>query len=534
MTTMKEMKIMGIPAVLLSLGMLLAGCTASFLEYNSNPYGVTDEVLASGGVEEKLANDCGVLAAIVIPLQENLFQNAISLGCESLSGYMGQTQHEDFGCYNYNLGFIEYPFTDEQSLPRVINQYNSLTLDTNADRENVFFAWGTILKVAIMHRISDMYGPVPYDFTGTEAQKPYQTQEQAYRNMIEDLTWASETLAGATLSTSEKNAWTTHDDVYSGDTGKWVKFANSLKLRLAVRVSGQLPQEAETWAEEALQAGVIESNADNAMKPTADNPFYKMSRNWGDTRCGADIISYMNAFEDPRREAYFETTSRGGSELYVGLRSGVNLPSKETLAADGLYSLPKVEMDDPVVWMTAAEVAFLKAEGALKQWNMGGDAETFYNEGIALSMSMHGVEMGDYLSRTGTRGAFTDSKFPAFNDPVFSSSVTVRWSDSDEDHLGQIITQKYIAMFPYGSPEAWAEWRRTGYPNLLPAIDYNHDVTNIGRDASGADIHGYRRYPMPPVEYDVNGTYTNAIVAEDLGGNDSPNTDVWWARKDDK
>lgn len=527
---MKEMKTIKISVLALLLS-AMTGCTVNFLEYNSDPYGVSDKVLASGGVEEKLANDCGVLSGIVIPLQENLFQYAMSLGCESLSGYMGQTKFEDFGCYNYNIGFIEYPFTDQQSLPRVISQYNSLSLDTNADKTNVFYAWGTILKVAIMHRISDMYGPVPYNFSGTAAQKPYQTQEQAYRAMIEDLTWAAATLASASLTNMERTAWTTQDDVYSGDLDKWVKFANSLKLRLAVRVSAQLPEEARNWAEQAVKGGVMQSNSDNAMKPASDNPFYKMSCNWGDTRCGADIISYMNAYGDPRREAYFETTSRGGSESWFGLRSGVSLPSKEILAESGMYSLPKVKVSDPVVWMTASEVAFLMAEGALKQWNMGGTAESFYNEGIALSMAMHGVHAGDYLSCTQTRGAFADSKFPQFNDMSFTSSVTVKWSDDPEMNLAQIITQKYIAMFPYGSAEAWAEWRRTGYPNLLPAIDYNHDVTNISRDASGSDIHGYRRYPLPPVEYDVNGTYAGAIAVEDLGGADNPNTDVWWARK---
>ena len=68
-------------------GMAVAGCTDNFEEYNSDPYGVTDEVLASGGIAEQVANDCGVLAGIVIPLQENLYQQSISLGCETLSGY---------------------------------------------------------------------------------------------------------------------------------------------------------------------------------------------------------------------------------------------------------------------------------------------------------------------------------------------------------------------------------------------------------------------------------------------------------------
>ena len=511
-------------------GIIVSGCTTNFEEYNRDPYGVTDEVLASGGIAEKIANNCGVLTGIVIPLQENLYQQSISLGCETLSGYMGQTKFGDFGQFRYNTGFIEYPFTDNESLVKVIKQYNALALETNADRENAFYAWGTVLKVAILHRLTDMYGPIPYEFAGTEAQKPYQTQEYIYRKMIEELTWASQTLSSAVLTSVERTAWTTQDDVYAGDLGKWARFANSLKLRLAVRTSGRLPEESKTWAEEAVKAGVIENNADNAAKPTSDNPFYKMSVNWGDTRCGADIIAYMNAYQDPRREAYFKTTSRGGDEMWFGLRSGVNLPSKETLAADGMYSVPVVEMDDPVVWMTAAEVAFLRAEGALKGWNMGGEARSFYEDGIALSMSMHGVSVGEYLSCTKTRGAFTDSRLPQCNDNTFSSAVTVAWGDTPEKNLAQIITQKYIAMYPYGSAEAWAEWRRTGYPNLLPAIDYNHDIKNISRDSDGADIYGYRRYPLPPVEYDVNSANVTAIVAADLNGADNPGTDVWWAR----
>lgn len=518
---------------LFTVCMLTNGCTTNFEEYNSNPYGVSDEILASGGEAEKMASDCEVLAGIVIPLQENLYQNAISLGCETLSGYMAQTKHTDIGKYNYNQGFIDYPFNDEQSLAKVIKQYNSLALSSNASHDNVFYAWGTVLKVAIMHRLTDMYGPIPYEFAGTEAQKPYQKQEYIYRKMIEELTWASQTLRTASLSNVEKNAWITQDDIYDGDLSKWVKYTNSLKLRLAMRTSGQLPNEARVWAEEAVKAGVIEANTDNALKPTTDNPFYKMSNNWGDTRCGADLIAYMNAFKDPRLPIYFEKTKRGGAYAYFGLRAGVEVPAKEDLVNDtrGLYSSPKVKMTDPIVWMTAAEVAFLKAEGALKNWNMGNTPEALYKMGIELSMNMYQVQPGNYLEQTGTRGTFIDTEYPRFNNADFSSSITVKWSTEKKHQLGQIITQKYIAMFPYGSAEAWAEWRRTGYPNLLPAIDYNLDVNNIQRDKDGADIRGYRRYPLPPSEYSGNNGYVVKAIADDLEGKDSPNTNVWWARK---
>lgn len=74
---------------------------------------------------------------------------------------MAQTKHVDLGKYNYNAGFINYPFDDEQSLPKVIKQYNAISLAANASHENVFYAWGTILKVAIMHRLTDMLRSYP-------------------------------------------------------------------------------------------------------------------------------------------------------------------------------------------------------------------------------------------------------------------------------------------------------------------------------------------------------------------------------------
>lgn len=512
---------------------LFVSCTTNFEEYNKNPYGVTDDVLASGGVIEKISNNCGVLTGLVIPLQENLFQNAMSLGCEVFSGYMGQTKHIDLGKYNYNNSFIEYPFRDNQSLAKVIEQYNSLSLDTKASHENAFYAWGTVLKVAILHRLTDMYGPIPYEFSGNEAQKPYQNQEQIYRKMIEELTWASNTLQMASLRTIEFKAWSIQDDIYKGDTKKWALFANSLKLRLAIRVSNKLPQEAQKWAEEAVANGIIENNSENAVKSTLDNPFYKVSITWGDTRCGADIIEYMNAFEDPRRIAYFEITDRGGNDKYFGLRSGVDIPAKEELISTtkNIYSRPLVTQNDGVVWMSAAEVTFLRAEGALNGWNMRGVAQELYTKGIELSMAQQGVEIDEYLNNTNKRRTFIDTEYADFTDHAFESDITVAWSTDRNINLAQIITQKYIAMWPYGSAEAWAEWRRTGYPNLLPAIDYNHDIINIKRDNNGADINGYRRYPLPQIEHDVNRDYVQQAVTNDLEGNDSPNTNVWWARK---
>lgn len=88
--------------------------------------------------------------------------------------------------------------------------------------------------------------------------------------------------------------------------------------------------------------------------------------------------------------------------------------------------------------------------------------------------------------------------------------------NGQERTIGTDHYSKVYSHVPYGSAEAWAEWRRTGYPNLLPAVNYNHDVSNILRNEKGADIKGYRRYPLPQTEHAVNSANVAKAIADDL------------------
>ena len=223
---------------------------------------------------------------------------------------------------------------------------------------------------------------------------PYDSQEDIYRAFFNQLTEAVETLQ------AHNNYLTpTADYIYSGDHQKWIRFANSLKLRLAMRVSDVAPALAKQMAEEAVQGGVIESNADNATWKyfntivnglyTAVNYNNDNSLTGGDTHVAADIICYMNGYNDPRREAYFLPSQFEGID-YVGLRRGW-----ETYHSSWGFNFSgiNVKPNDPYIWMTAAEVAFLRAEGAaVHNFNMGGTAEQFYNRGIELSFEQWGVD----------------------------------------------------------------------------------------------------------------------------------------------
>ena len=322
------------------------------------------------------------------------------------------------------------------------------------------------------------------------------------------------------------------DYVYSGDVNKWIRYANSLKLRLAMRVSFVNPKLAKQMAEEAVRGGVIESNDGNATWKyfsTITNPLYTAykynssdSKTGGDTHAAADIICYMNGYNDNRREAYFSKSQWEGID-YVGLRRGWEVFDK-TWGFN--FSGLGLKANDPLIWMNAAEVAFLRAEGAaVHGFDMGGTAESFYNRGIELSFEQWGAAGAAAYMADGA------SLPAAYNDPSEQnpytgsvSDITIKWDESAsaERKLERIITQKWIANY-YNGNEAWAELRRTGYPKLIP-VKYN---------GSGGIVDsklGPQRMPYPQEEYTNNSVNVTKAVNTMLGGPDNMATKVWWAR----
>ena len=293
-------------------------------------------------------------------------------------------------------------------------------------------------------------------------------------------------------------------------------------------------------AEEAVAAGVMTAATDGAYRKVADhNPWQRFMVLWSDARISADLTCYMNAYNDPRREAYYDKSTFGtvsgnaytGEESYVGLRRGI-LQGQYNSWSQG-SSCMKVTTSDNIVVFRASEVAFLRAEGALRNWNMGGTAKDFYEEGIRLSFEENGITSGveNYLASTG--------KVEAYKDPLkgqsaqtydysgaINTNVTVAWSGGDfEKSLEQIITQKWIANFPNGM-ESWTEYRRTGYPKLMP----------MAANASGGivnDAEGARRMPYPTDEYRENRESVEAAVAtltqeSKTKRGDTMATHVWW------
>jgi hypothetical protein len=176
--------------------------------------------------------------------------------------------------------------------------------------------------------------------------------------------------------------------------------------------------------------------------------------------------------------------------------------------------------------MNAAEVSFLKAEGALRGWAMGGTPQALYEQGIKLSMEQHHIAPAviSVYTANNTRKPANYTGPTSETSMAAVSTITIKWDDnaSFEQRLEQIITQKWLANFTLGF-EAWSEHRRTGYPKLFPSVsNMSGGVVDTQR--------GVRRLKFPLSEYNKNAANVQAAI-QMIGGQDLPSVDLWWAKK---
>lgn len=178
--------------------------------------------------------------------------------------------------------------------------------------------------------------------------------------------------------------------------------------------------------------------------------------------------------------------------------------------------------------MNASEMYFLRAEGAIRGWNMGGTAQELYEKGINTSFAQHGLQAGSYLTDNTSKPAPYVDKVA--NNSIQEgdsrlSTITIAWEENAqfEEKLERIITQKWIALYPDGQ-EAWTEFRRTGYPKVFPVVSNKSPNGSIDTDIQ------IRRITFPTSEYNNNNAEVLKAVAL-LGGPDTGGTKLWWDKK---
>ncbi|MDP4261733.1 MAG: RagB/SusD family nutrient uptake outer membrane protein [Bacteroidota bacterium] len=516
------------------------GCTRKFKDFNTNPNNATEEMMQydnlSTGVFFSQMEQNVFPVAQQPAFGDEMYQVVQNLAGDVYSGYMGASNNWFGGSNNttYNLTPGWYGQAFNRAFLSVMPAWLAIKKKTQGQSSaQHIYALAQIIKVEAMHRTTDMYGPLPYfQFGSGSLTTPYDAQSAIYYSFFTDLDSAINTLSTYVQNFPGLKPLAGYDLIYGGDYVKWIKFANSLKLRLAMRLAYVDPVKAQQYAEAAVNNsyGVFTTNDDNALLKTANgvqihNPLQIICFNFDDVRMGANMESFLKGYADPRLPLMFNKAVADNN--YHGIRNGINITNK------ALYTTPfstlNVAPETPIRWMSAAEMYFLKAEGAVRGWNMGGTAQTFYQTGIQTSFDQWGAGsstnyIADSLSKPAT---YVDPSIASNNVNAGSSlsTIIIKWKESTdalETKLEKILTQKWIAMYPDGQ-EAWTEFRRVRYPKVFPVVVNN----SAGLINTTTQI---RRLPFPQSEYQSNGSGVATGIAV-LGGADNGGTKLWWDKK---
>ena len=523
-------------ALLAMMLILLGSCTKKFESFNTDPSGITDKQL------QPQFNDPG----LYFPgIQQNIFgeegdyQLVQNLTSDCFSGYYMSPDPFRGNINNQSYALVDGWNSDIYNMAygNVMGPINAIARKGVRTSSPDFWGIALILQVQTMSRVTDDYGPIPYSKFGQAETTPYDSQQDIYNLFFAQLDTAVANLEAYIAAKPGLDPFAKFDMIYpqQGYPG-WIKYANSLRLRLAMHIVNIDPVTAKTQALKALSQplGVIADNNDNATLTGYGyyNPIWYIGVNWTDLACGASLTSYLNGYNDPRISKYcypagkFASAPASITGQYVGIRAGTPVGGKPMYNGYSTPNFDVIRRSTPMILMNAAEVWFLRAEAALRGWTTE-SAKTDYEAGITASMGQWGVGIGNYLSdNTSKQANYVDPLTPTAGAPNASinavSNITIAWNDGDtkERNLERIITQKWLAMYPCGGDEAWTEYRRTGYPRLFPVV-----VNNSGGTISTA--LQIRRIQYPSSEYTNNATGVAGGVTM-LGGPDNGGTPVWW------
>lgn len=364
-----------------------------------------------------------------------------------------------------------------------------------------------ILRVYVFSRLTDLYGDIPYSEAGKAViasiyLPKYDAQNEIYPDLLKEL---EESAAALGTGTSEFGA---SDLIFQGDQSKWKRLANSLMLRLGMRLIKVDPSASEVWVTKAIAGGVMESNADifYLQHEPAEN------RNGNSEAFDADQTQRMSKTfidflqGDPRLPVLASRRS-DGSTIAADLKGLPNgLDATLLLAATGEedtddYAWPNpiiTGFEDPMFFQNYAEVEFMLAEAAIRYGLAGGDPEVHYNEGVRAAMKM--------LALYGPEAVIADTAIDTYlaANPFNAANG-----------LEQINNQYWAATF-LNEYEAFSNWRRTGFPTLVP-VRFEGNVT-------GGTIP--RRLTYSESEQSDNPENYAAVLKAQ--GPDVLTTRVWW------
>lgn len=469
--TMRNFSINKTLVLVLSVGVMLTSCkrySSDFGDTNVNPAATTRPILSA------------LLTNVEAGLGGYGAQTRGGLYCQ----YFSETQYTDASLYS----IPQISFEGEYS-GSLMDLQNIINVNTSNNMTQV----ARILKAYIYSTITDRWGDVPYSQALKGAKTPaFDKQEDVYRGCMKELTEA----VAAFNSTSAISG----DILYGGDASKWKKFANSLRLRLAIQVSKRFSA-SSAWAATEFRAalgdaaGLISSNADNFAVAypggTYRSPWYSLYDGRKDYGESDKMVALVGSLGDARQSAFGSSTI---GVPYGRVRGFVDPWCQANPNWARILSDANRQQASPVVMFPASETFLLRAEAADRGWTTENMAAV-YQTGVELSHAQWGLALpgAAYMTQSGV----------ALSSPAGTAA-----------NLKNIAIQQFIAAYPDGL-RGWCIWRRTGFPVLTPAPDAVNATRQIPR-----------RYTYGTTSYATNTTAVTAAAAA-IGG-DTQDTKVWW------
>ncbi|MCK5775886.1 MAG: SusD/RagB family nutrient-binding outer membrane lipoprotein [Bacteroidales bacterium] len=478
--------------MIIILGVLTMSCQKKLDDLKKNPNAVTS-------VDD---------AALFTNATRSLF---IGTADESASRFIGQHAHYFVAGGDYRKPDLYGDGFDTQYEEMMYNIYGStlrhiedvLVLTSTGDTKNeTRFAMATVISVLGFQKLTDLYGDIPYTEGGKGKQgilqPKYDTQEFVYKDMIDRLTASIDVLKTA----NPDNAYGVSDFIYANDLDKWVRFANSVRLRLAMRLRDADQAYSRTMVSLCLQDPLMENYTDDASMIDTEgygNVWYDKKTSYPGIKMSEMFISQLVNTSDPRLNGFADKDIDGG---YSGQLNGLsdeefgssNWPDRSDIG-DALAS-----QDSKFYLMTATEIWFLRAEAALVYQNDESAANENFRTGIEVSLNQWQVEQDSIAE--------------------FLASPTATLSGNMAQKEAQIGMQMWIAIMP-NYVESWAHMRRTGYPVIAQRTDPR-------LDQGVTDGYMPRRFKYSSFELSTNGDNTQEAI--DRQGPNTITTPVWWDR----
>jgi len=508
-------------AIILTLGFL--ACTDNFEDANRNHYLISDE---------SLEQDFNLLGSPFQGFLSNLFGHQIEedLCYDNWTRMLG-TPTPFVGGVNNTTYYIRWNAFWGRFYGSVMSPSLQVVKQADEGGYPVFSAWAKLMQVMGASKVTAIHGPIIYSNYGvTGKSNIYDKESDLYTKLFADL----DAIQAVFVANKDYKGLTKFDASYGGNIAKWSKLVNSMRLRLAIRISKVNPALAKTQGEKAMSdpAGLITVNSENFNVSLYGDklPMNVICFEWGDTRMGSAMASFGVGMKDNRIASYFAPVADASlvtdhpTMPYKGIHSGALLAAKDQRLT---YSTINESFKSVTSrrFFTASEVHHLKAEAALRGWAGAGDAKTNYETGVRLSFADWGAGGVDaYLADATSKPInYVDPK-EAKNNFTSRSDVTPAWNDADsnERKLEKIITQKWFNNFT-NSLEAWTDHRRTGYPKL-PYNTKNDSSADWGVIAADDFI---KRMPFPDSERNNNKTGV-ADATTKLGGPENIATRLWW------